>query len=281
MTSTQEKFNQLKSNLRQMERVLVAFSGGVDSTFLLATARDVLGPATIGVTERSEVFPARELQNAQKIASGLGVEHLIVNNNGLSNDKFCANPVDRCYWCKKDLYTRLKKIYKPTEEFQIVDGTNYDDLADFRPGILAANEEGVGHPLAEAGLTKEEIRQLARERGLMNWDKETMACLASRIPYGMKITSERLKIIEEGEDFLRDLGLKEVRLRLHDDRSARIEVSKDSMPLLLNHSEEIVEKLKGARLKYITLDLQGYRTGSMNEPSGGRVDLKVRLYKTT
>lgn len=206
---------------------------------------------------------------------------MIVNNNGLSNDKFCANPVDRCYWCKKDLYTRLKKISKPTEEFQIVDGTNYDDLADFRPGILAANEEGVGHPLAEAGLTKKEIRQLARERGLMNWDKETMACLASRIPYGMKITSERLKIIEEGEDFLRDLGLKEVRLRLHDDRSARIEVSKDSMPLLLNHSEEIVEKLKGARLKYITLDLQGYRTGSMNEPSGGRADLKVRLYKTT
>lgn len=264
MTSTQEKFKQLKSNLRQMKRVLVAFSGGVDSTFLLATARDVLGPTVMAVTERSEVFPARELQNAQRMAGSLGVEHLIINNNGLNNKKFCANPVDRCYWCKKDLYTKLKSISKPGEESQIVDGTNYDDLADCRPGILAANEEGVGHPLAEAGLTKEEIRQLARERGLMNWDKEAMACLASRIPYGIKITSERLKIIEEGEDFLRDLGLKEVRLRLHDDRTARIEVSKDSMPHLLKHSEDIAKKLKDLGLVYITLDLQGYRSGSMN-----------------
>lgn len=264
MASIRAKLKQLKLNINQLERVIVAFSGGVDSTFLLATARDVLGPAVIAVTERSEVFPARELQNAQRTASGLRVEHLIVNNNGLNNEKFCANPVDRCYWCKKDLYKKVKKISMARGGFRIVDGTNYDDLTDFRPGILAATEEGVKHPLAEAELTKEEIRQLSKERGLMTWDKETMACLASRIPYGMKITSERLRMIEEGEDFLRDLGLKEVRLRLHDDKTVRIEVSRSSMPQLLKHSAQVVKELKSWGLTYITFDLEGYRSGSMN-----------------
>jgi uncharacterized protein len=264
MASTQMKLKQLKSNLHQMGSILVAFSGGVDSTFLLATARDVLGPAVIAITERSEVFPARELQNAKKIARSLRVEHLIINNNGLDNEKFCANPVDRCYWCKKDLYTKVEKISVARGGFRIVDGTNYDDLTDFRPGILAANEKGVEHPLADAELTKEEIRQLSKERGLLTWNKEPMACLASRIPYGTKITPQRLRMIEEGEDFLRDLGLKEVRLRLHDDKTARIEVSKDSMPQLLKHSAQVVKELKSWGLTYITFDLEGYRSGSMN-----------------
>lgn len=264
MASTQAKFKELKSNLHQMEEVVVAFSGGVDSTFLLSTASDILGPAVIAVTERSEVFPARELRNAQKIARSLRVEHLIINNNGLDNEKFCANPVDRCYWCKKDLYTKVKKISIARGGLRIVDGTNYDDLTDFRPGILAANEKGVEHPLADAELTKEEIRQLSRERGLITWDKETMACLASRIPYGTKITPQRLRIIEEGEDFLRDLGLKEVRLRLHDEKTARIEVSRDTVSAVLKHSNEITSKLRGLGLIFVTLDLEGYRSGSMN-----------------
>lgn len=243
-----------------MTEVIVAFSGGVDSSLLLYAAREALGDAVTAVTEKSPFVASSEIDNARKLAAMLNVEHIIVKSSPLTNKELLKNSRNRCYLCKRELFQKLNAL-KNGQAF-IVDGTNYDDLDDFRPGIQAAKEVGVRQPLAEVKLTKREIRALARKFGLPNFDKPSEACLASRIPHGVTITTKRLKTIEEGEGYLRSLGLKQVRLRLHSEECARIEVPKKNIPLLLKHSADIVKRLRGLGFKHVTIDLEGYRTGA-------------------
>jgi len=276
MGTLQKKLSNLKRDLRELESVLVAFSGGVDSAFLLKIAKDVLGEKAVAVTINSQIHPAFELKDAKNLIRKLGVEHIILKVNALSNPKFVKNPPDKCYICKKDLFLKLKQIARNEGIKYIIEGSNYDDLKDFRPGRRALLELNIKSPLVQAKLTKQEIRKLSKKLGLNDWDKPSNACLATRIPYGERITPEKLKRIEKAEDFLKNLGVKQVRLRefagqgglarrSFSEGGARIEVQEKDMPLVLKNRAKIIEKLTKLGYHYITLDLQGYRTGSMNE----------------
>lgn len=260
------KLERLKQILKDMKGVLIAYSGGVDSTFLLSIARDVLGGRVLAVIAKSEIHPEKEYKFAVKMAKRLKVKYLTITTNELSNPSFIVNPVDRCYYCKKELFTKLQEIANARGIRYVVDGTNYDDQNDFRPGMLALKELGIRSPLKEAMLTKKEIRFLSRKLRLPTWNKPPLACLASRFPYGDKITAEKLKIINEAEDYLYGLGMKQVRVRHHGD-IARIEVlPKDILKFVQEKvRDRIIKKFKKLGYKYITLDLQGYRSGSMNE----------------
>ncbi|HDL86102.1 MAG TPA: ATP-dependent sacrificial sulfur transferase LarE [Candidatus Acetothermia bacterium] len=261
------KLESLKNILSEIGSVLIAYSGGVDSTFLLKVTSEMLGNRVIAVTARSETYPAGELEEAKKNASVLGVKHIIINTNELDNESFVSNSPERCYYCKKELFSKLLTLAKQYSLNYVADGSNYDDISDFRPGMMAASEFGIRSPLKEALLTKKEIRTLSRKMNLLTWDKPSYPCLSTRFPYGTRITKANLAKVEAAEKFLASFGIKQLRVRVHGD-IARIEVSREDMPALLQEaiSSEIVKKFRSLGYTYITLDLQGYRMGSMNEP---------------
>ena len=247
-----------------MGSCLVAFSGGVDSTFLLKACKDALGDNLLAVTATSATYPQEELKFAKKIADKLGAKHKIIETGELKDNRFVKNPVNRCYFCKKELFIRLNKIAKENKLDFVIDATNYSDKFDFRPGNKAKEELGIRSPLKEARLTKEDIRALSKKMGLSTWDKPSLACLASRIPYGVKITSDILSRINRAETYLRKIGLKQVRLR-HYNGLCRIEVLKSDINKAINKRDKIIDRLKKLGYNYVTVDLEGYRTGSMNE----------------
>jgi pyridinium-3,5-biscarboxylic acid mononucleotide sulfurtransferase len=264
-----QKLNILKENLKNMQKVLVAYSGGVDSTFLLKVAVDVLGNNALGVLADSETYPSSEFLEAKKVATEFHLPILTINTEELTNEAFVNNPPERCFYCKTELFSKLWSIAKEREIIFLLDGANADDVKDFRPGMKAGRELGVHSPLKGAGLTKEDIRELSKELGLPTWDKPSFACLSSRFPYGHKITIDKLKQIEQAEDFLKSLGFKQVRVRHHGE-IARIEIPAESITELatLPLRDQLYNKLKGLGFTYITLDLGGFRSGSMNEVLG-------------
>ncbi len=261
-----DKFQLLKNILTKMESALLAYSGGVDSTFLLKVVRDVLGDNVMAVTAKSIIYPSFEIEEAANIANDLGVNYLTINNDALSNPNFTSNPPDRCYWCKKDLFSQLVTLAKEHNLKYIIDGSNFDDINDFRPGSKAASELGVRSPLKEAKLNKAEIRDLSKSLNLPTWNKPSLACLASRFPYGMTITDNELSIVNNAEEFLRAQGIGNVRVR-HHGRIARIEVPEEEIAKLAEKKlrNNIVSKFKEIGYSYVTIDMEGYRTGSMNE----------------
>jgi len=260
------KLEKLKNRLAGLESALIAFSGGVDSTLLLKVAADVLGDKLTAVTAHSEVTPPHDYDEANELAESLGVNYIVIKTDELQDDNFVANPPDRCYHCKNMLFARLTDIAREMKIKWILDGSNFDDISDYRPGSKAAAEFGVISPLKEAGLTKDDIRALSKEMKLPTWDKAASPCLASRVPYGDTITPEKLTRIGRSEEYLRSFAIRELRVRDHGD-VARIEIPADKMSLMLDRSkrEKIIDKLKSFGYKYVALDLQGFRSGSLNE----------------
>jgi pyridinium-3,5-biscarboxylic acid mononucleotide sulfurtransferase len=260
------KLAELERLLRDMGRVVVAYSGGVDSTFLLRVAADTLGDDALGVTARSDSYPERELEEATRLAQEMGARHLVVDTHEMESESYVANPNNRCYFCKTELWDTLGPIASQQGFTAMVDGFNADDVGDYRPGAMAAKEHGVRSPLLEAGLTKQEIRALSREMGLATWDKPAMACLSSRVPYGERITREKLEQIDRAENLLRELGYRQLRVRHHGD-VARIELAPEDMPRFFAEglAEPIARRIKELGFQYVTLDLLGYRSGSLNE----------------
>ncbi|MDP2939160.1 MAG: ATP-dependent sacrificial sulfur transferase LarE [Candidatus Omnitrophota bacterium] len=259
-----QKLNNLKNILRKMQSVVIAYSGGVDSSLLLKVAKDVLKENVLAVIAASETYPETEIKQAERFAKKLKAKYLIIKTDELKNPNFKRNPLNRCFFCKEELFSKLKKIAQENNLNFVVDGSNFDDLKDFRPGSEAAKKLNVRSPLKEARLTKDDIRQLSKRLGLSIWNKPSFACLSSRFPYGMKITKGNLKKIQTAEEFLRNLGFKQVRLR-HHKNIARIEVPKVDLPKVLKHKKSIIENLKILGYTYICVDLEGYRSGSMNE----------------
>ena len=261
------KVKKLKDILTKMARVVVAFSGGVDSSFLLRMAKDVLSDENVlAVTAVSETYTGSELRQAKRFAKDLGVAHKIIYTNELKDKNFTKNPANRCYYCKKELFKELDRIKKEKGFNYVLDASNTDDIKDYRPGSKAKKEFGVRSPLVEARFSKEDIRKFSRRLKLNTADMPSMACLASRFPYGEKIDKKSLRRIERAEDFIKSQGVSQVRVRCHNN-IARIEVEKQSIKKFVNSKfcDKIAKRLRQLGFKYIALDLEGYRTGSLNE----------------
>jgi len=260
------KLENLKDSIRQMGSLAVAYSGGVDSTFLLKVAHDVLDAKVMAVTARSSIYPEREFREATDFARKIGVRHSVIVSEELDIEGFSDNPVDRCYFCKRELFTKILDVARQNGLQYVADGSNIDDLGDYRPGMKAVMELGVVCPLKEAGMGKNDIRILSKELNLPTWDKPAFACLSSRFPYGQKITREKLDVIDKMEQFLMDQGFRQVRVRHHGD-IARIEVSAEERRKFFDADlmDRIHEKFRQFGFAYVALDLKGYRSGSMNE----------------
>lgn len=265
-TILDDKFNTLKGNLKAMERVIIAFSGGVDSAFLLKAASMAGLSKILAVTGVSESLPEHELSFAREIAASLNIEHRLLVTEELKDVNYANNPPDRCYYCKKDLFSRLRKIADDEGYSFILDGSNADDANEWRPGRRAALEEGVKSPLLDAALSKKEIRHVSRSLGLPTWDKPAAPCLSSRFQYGRKITAEALDRVSRAEEYIRNIGIKEFRVRDHAE-VARIEVHPEDFRIFMNSTvrNEVVSFLRSIGYKYVSLDLQGFRSGSANE----------------
>ena len=261
----QEKKDKLYAIIRDMGGCVVGFSGGVDSTLLFAVAAEVLGDRALAVTATSETYPERERREAEAFAKKIGGRHRVVESEELDIPGFAENPKNRCYYCKSELFTKLRKIADEEGLPYVLDGSNLDDRGDYRPGKQAACELNVRSPLDEAGLSKEEIRTLSQAMDLPTWDKPSFACLSSRFPYGTAITREKVSQVGRAEESLRDLGLRTIRVRHHGDM-ARIELGPAEFEQVVNGlRDEVIRLVKSAGYTYVALDLQGYRTGSMNE----------------
>jgi len=261
-----DKLEDLKKRIAEKGELLVAYSGGVDSSLLARVAHDVLGERALAVILDSETMPRSELENARKLAASQGLNYRVAKFSILKEEPFCQNSTNRCYICKKKSAAVLKSIAAEQGISCIVDGVNLSDYGDFRPGIAACDEEGIWHPFVDARITKEDIRALAHSLGLPVWNKPSSACLSSRIPYGESITLENLRMVEEAEEYLKSLGFLQLRVRTHG-RAARIELLKPDMAGAIEGGDEIARVLKAIGFDYVSLDLEGFRSGSMNEGS--------------
>jgi len=263
------KRDRLVGLLRETGGCVIGFSGGVDSTFLFAVAAEALGGRVLAVTATSETYPLRELREARELAAGIGGRHRVIVSEELDIPGFSENPADRCYHCKKELFSKLRAIADEEGLSHVLDGSNVDDLGDYRPGRNATRELSVRSPLIEAGLSKDDIRELSRAMGLATWNKPAFACLSSRFPYGVRITREKLARVDRAEEALRGLGFRVVRVRHHGE-VARLELGPGEFLQAVNGlRDEIVRLVKEAGYAYVALDLQGYRTGAMNETLSG------------